>query len=453
MSKLAERVQEISRDVNARPLTDYVVITIVVGALTGLGLIMVTSSSMTWSVLDGDTAWGAAGKQAAMVVVGVFAYWSALRMRPAAMKRWAGALLVLAFLLLILVLIPGIGTGRESVGSQSWIALGPLRIQPSEIAKVAIAVWGSAYLADRVKTGRGWDTPNTRFLMVALCMVFLIFLQGDVGMALAFIIVVGFVLFFAGVHPRFIVAAVGVVGMGLLLLSMRGGFRSDRFTVYFDALFGSFQDTQGKAFQSYQGFLSLADGSLTGVGLGQSRAKWFYLPEAKNDFIFAIIGEELGLWGGAMVICLFGILAWFGLRTAQRSRSRFQRLLAASLTAGVVAQAFINIGYVIGVVPVTGIQLPMISAGGTSAIITLFAMGLLANCARHEPEAISNMQNYGRSFWDRLLHLPEPMVPNARRPKPQERPRLGRPVTSRGGSVVARKPANPRIPANRRRRK
>lgn len=444
MSKLADKVQAVSRDVNARPLTDYYMITIVVGALTGLGLIMVTSSSMTWSVLDGDTVWGAAGKQAAMVMVGVFAFWGALRLRPATIKRWSGALLVVAFVLLLLVLIPGIGTGRESVGSQSWIVVGPLRIQPSEIAKVAIAVWGSAYLADRTKASSSLDSSHFRYLGVSLCMVVLILLQGDVGMALAFIVVVGFVLFFAGVHPKLIVGAIGVVGVGLLLISMRGGFRSDRFTVYFDALFGSFQDTRGKAFQSYQGFLSLADGSLTGVGLGQSRAKWFYLPEAKNDFIFAIIGEELGLWGGAMVIGLFGVLAWFGLRTAQRSRSRFQCLLAASLTAGVTAQAFINIGYVVGLVPVTGIQLPMISAGGTSAIITLAAMGLLANCARHEPEAISNMQNYGRSFWDRLLRLPEPMAPNARRPKPQVRPRFGEPVTARGGSVGARTPANRR---------
>ncbi|MDO4685779.1 MAG: putative peptidoglycan glycosyltransferase FtsW [Corynebacterium sp.] len=444
MTTLADKVQDVSRDVNARPLTDYYIITIVVGALSGLGVVMVTSSSMTWSVLDGDNVWGAAAKQAAMVVVGWLAFWGALRLRPATVKRWAGALLVAAFILLILVLIPGIGTGREEVGSQSWIVLGPLRLQPSEFAKIVIAIWGAAFLSDRPKLAKSWDPAHTRFAGVSLLMVCLILLQGDVGMALAFTIVVGFVLYFAGVHPKFILGAVGVVGVGLLLLSTRGGFRSDRFTVYFDALFGSFDDTRGKAFQSYQGFLSLADGSLTGVGLGQSRAKWFYLPEAKNDFIFAIIGEELGLWGGAVVIGLFGVLAWFGLRTAQRSTNRFQCLLAASLTAGVVAQAFINIGYVVGLVPVTGIQLPMISAGGTSAIMTLGAMGILANCARHEPEAISAMQNYGRGIWDRVLRIPEPMVPNAKRPKPKQQPRFGRPVTSRGGSVVERTPANRR---------
>ena len=166
--------------------------------------------------------------------------------------------------------------------------------------------------------------------------------------------------------------------------------------------------TRGAAFQTHQGFLSLADGSLFGVGLGQSRAKWFYLPEARNDFIFAVIGEELGMWGGIMVIALFAALGYFGLRTAQRAQTSFQGLAAASLTAGVVSQAFINIGYVVGLVPVTGIQLPMLSAGGTSAVITLWSMGMLASIARHEPDAVSAMQNYGRPRFDRMLFVPEP---------------------------------------------
>ena len=167
-------------------------------------------------------------------------------------------------------------------------------------------------------------------------------------------------------------------------------------------------DTQGTGFQAYQGFLSLADGGLTGVGIGQSRAKWFYLPEAKNDYIFAIVGEELGLLGGALVIVLFAMLGFFGIRTAMRAQNQFQALMAATLTAGVVGQAFFNIGYVIGLLPMTGVQLPMISAGGTSAIITIASMGLLANVARHEPMQISAMQNYGRPLFDRIFNIPEP---------------------------------------------
>ena len=163
------------------------------------------------------------------------------------------------------------------------------------------------------------------------------------------------------------------------------------------------------------------------MGVGQSRAKWFYLPEATNDFIFAVVGEELGLWGGAMLILLFGMLGYFGLRAARRNSDQFISLMAATLTTGVVVQAFINVAYVIGLAPVTGIQLPMISSGGTSAVITLASMGLLANCARHEPEAISAMQSYGRLGIDRLLRLPEPLTARPPRRGRQQR----QPVTQR----------------------
>lgn len=420
------RVSGFVSDVLARPMTDYYMILATVTILAFFGLIMVMSSSMTWSVIDDASPWAITIRQAVMVVAGFVAMWVGLRMNPAHIQRLAPLLLVITAVLLLLVLIPGIGTGKEEVGSQSWIVLGPLRLQPSEVAKVAIAVWGSFYLAPEVgrADSRGWSSRFATFTAVAGGFLLLIVLQGDIGMAMAYLVVVALVMYFAGVNRRWIFAAAGAVVLGLLGLASQGGFRSHRFTVYFDALFGHFADTRGHAFQSYQGFLSLADGSLWGVGLGQSRAKWFYLPEAKNDFIFAIIGEELGLWGGTMVIALFAALAFFGVRTALRINNSFLSLLAATLTGGVVVQAFINIAYVIGLAPVTGIQLPMISAGGTSAIITLGSMGLLANCARHEPETVSAMQSFGKPSLDHLLRLPEPqpvtegfLTPPARAPR------------------------------------
>ena len=243
-------------------------------------------------------------------------------------------------------------------------------------------------------------------------------------MAVSFAIVVAFILLFAGVSwkPIGFAAIAGAAVMAAQFAA--GGFRSNRFLVYFDALFGKFEDTRGVAFQSHQGFLSLADGSVFGVGLGQSRAKWFYLPEARNDFIFAVIGEELGLWGGALVITLFALLGFFGLRTARRAHNQFQALMAAALTAGLVSQAFINIGYVVGILPVTGIQLPLLSAGGTSAIITLSAMGVLASVARHEPEAVSAMQNRGRPTFDRIFGISEPRTPAQER---ERAPRVAQP--------------------------
>lgn len=422
------------RTMDARPGMDYFMLRSVVFLLTGIGVVMVMSSSMTWSVLEGSTVWAQSVRQGLMVVLGLFAFWLALRVRPAVIRRLAPWLMLVSLVLLIMVLIPGIGSGSEEVGSQSWIRFGSIGLQPSELAKVAIAVWGATYLADRRDTRLTARSPYVVYIVVSVLMILLIAVQGDMGMTMSFALVALFTLFFAGVDLRVILVAGAVALLGLLVIFFSGGFRSNRFHVYFDALFGRFEDTQGTAFQSYQGFLSLADGSLFGVGLGQSRAKWFYLPEAKNDFIFAIIGEELGLWGGALVIILFAALGYFGFRTAQRAQNQFQSLMAAALTAGVVSQAFINIGYVVGLLPVTGIQLPMISAGGTSAIITLGSMGLLASVARHEPEAVSAVQSYGRPLFDRIFFLPEPAARRVPRVR-ETRDRFGEPVT---GSVRER---------------
>lgn len=426
---------------DARPLLDYTMVRTIVLVLAGLGVVMVTSSSMTWSVLNDSSVWAQPLKQVIVVAMGLFMFWLALQIPPERVRSFALILMVIAILLLIAVLIPGVGTGREEVGSQSWIYVAGFQLQPSEVARVAICVWGSSILANK-DPRRMFEMTNgyVPFAVVAVLCILLIGAQGDLGMAVSFSIVVAFVLIFAGISWKLI----GVVaGFGFLLFAgvmAAGGYRSQRFHVYFDALFGRFEDTRGVAFQSYQGFLSLADGSLFGVGLGQSRAKWFYLPEAKNDFIFAVIGEELGLWGGALVVILFTMLLFFGLRTARLAANQYQALLAASITTGIVSQAFINIGYVIGLLPVTGIQLPMISAGGTSAVITLGAMGLVASVARHEPGAVSAMQNYGRPMFDRMFFLREPSAseprPRAgRSAKKEQATHYGTPVTARRSPV------------------
>ncbi|WIM66974.1 putative peptidoglycan glycosyltransferase FtsW [Corynebacterium breve] len=435
-SGVARGIERAAHWMNQQPLLDYIAIRSIVLVLAFLGVIMVMSSSMTWSVIDDQTVWAQPVKQAIMVAIGLVGFWAALKVSPERVRLWAPWIMLISFVLLIAVLIPGIGTGRDSVGSQSWIALPGFQLQPSEVAKVAIAIWGASLLANKDPRSLGWKNGFGPFILVASLCIILIALQGDIGMAIAFAIVVGFVLLFAGVSWVFIavVAAFGAVAVFLLMAA--GGFRSARFHTFFDAFVGNFEDTQGAAFQSYQGFLSLADGSFFGVGLGQSRAKWFYLPEAKNDFIFAVIGEELGLWGGSLVILLFLGLGWFGFRTARRAANQYQALLAGTLTAGVVVQAFINIGYVVGLLPVTGIQLPLISAGGTSAIITLTSMGLLASVARHEPDAVSSMQNHGRPLFDRALGIPEPKAPvqvaeRAEKRNDEQPDRFGKPVTVR----------------------
>ena len=430
-SGMARALSRLNAWMDSRPLLDYTMVRTIVLVLAGLGVVMVTSSSMTWSVLNDESVWAQPLKQVIVVAMGLFAFWVALQIPPERVRTIAVAFMGIAILLLILVLVPSIGTGREEVGSQSWIYIGGFQLQPSEVARVAICVWGASILANKDPRKMFALTNGFMpFILVSLACMLLIGAQGDLGMMVSFSIVVGFILLFAGVTWKFIgiVIAFGAVLFAAVMAA--GGYRSQRFHVYFDALFGHFEDTRGVAFQSYQGFLSLADGSLFGVGLGQSRAKWFYLPEAKNDFIFAVIGEELGLWGGALVILLFAMLLFFGLRTARRAQNQFQALLAASITTGIVSQAFINIGYVIGLLPVTGIQLPMISAGGTSAVITLGAMGLVASVARHEPDAISAMQNYGRPLFDRIFFIGEPAAPRPQTRRVREVP-APTPVTAR----------------------
>lgn len=418
-SRLPQRKRTFLHNVGERfaqmrvaPLSNYYMILIVVGMLTTLGLVMVMSSSMSMSILETSSAWAQASRQAMMVALGLVAMWVAMKVKLATVRRYSGILLGIAILLLIAVLIPGIGTGLAETGSQSWIVLGPLRLQPSEVARVAIAVWGAAYLSERTKDAAERRRRFFIYGTVAVIMTFLIFAERDLGMGISFFLVAFVMGIFAGMHIKVMLYTVAIGALGVLALLVGGGFRSARFTVYFDALVGHFADTRGAAFQSYQGFLSLADGSLFGLGLGQSRAKWFYLPEAKNDFIFAIVGEELGLVGASIVVILFCLLGYFGLRTARYSANQFTTLMAATLTTAIVLQAFINMGYVVGLFPVTGIQLPLLSSGGTSAIITLGAMGLLVNCARHEPQAISYMANYGRPSIDHLLFLPEPRMEN-----------------------------------------
>jgi cell division protein FtsW len=188
-------------------------------------------------------------------------------------------------------------------------------------------------------------------------------------------------------------------------------------------------DTGGGAYQATQSTYALADGGLFGIGLGQGASKWNYLPNVHNDFIFALIGEELGFLGCAVVLGLFALLAIVGLRIAMRNLDPWIRIVSATLTVFVVAQAGINIGYVIGALPVTGVTLPLVSYGGTSLVVTMLLVGILANCARHEPEAAAALRSLGPGRLGRLLRLPqpEPYRPattrsSARRRVPDRRP-------------------------------
>lgn len=417
------------------PQLDYKMLLAVTFALTGFGLMMVLSSSMVTSRSEGATVFTEFLKQAVVVVIGLIGMWCTLRISPRTIGRYSVFLIGIALVLLVLVLVPSIGVGADEFGSRSWIRIGPIGVQPSEAAKLALAVFGSWTVSHRLKTTNHLGEVMGVFTLVSAVMLALVLLQNDLGMVLTVGIVFVAIAFFAGASLWIFLCLIVTAALVGIFSIASAGFRGARISTWMDTLTLHFPDstTKSTSYQSYQGILSMSDGGLTGVGLGQSRAKWSYLPEAKNDFIYAIVGEEVGFVGAVIVVILFALVAVFGMRTALKHTDPYMQMLAATLTVGIVLQAFYNMGYVMGYFPITGIQLPLISAGGSSAIITLITMGLLASVARHEPETISSMQHEGRPWIDRVLLLPEPVPHQAGAQRRAERRdttrRYGVPVT------------------------
>ena len=444
LARIAGPLAAISR----APLTSYHVVMVITALLTVIGLGMVLSSSNVLAFSGGGTPFDIFLRQALFVTIGWVGFMVALRMRIELLRKLAFPLLAVSVGLLIAVLVPGVGS--EVNGARGWISLGFFSIQPAEIAKLAFIVWASSVIAKRMRTGYWLDLLFPAVVGYAVVAA-LIVVAPDLGMATAVTIAFLCVLWFSGYPTRHFlwVIAFGVVVFGILAATF--AYRFERIRTFFDTFRGDFSNPQGSAYQSYQGMLSLADGGLFGVGLGQSSAKWFYLPEATNDFIFAIIGEELGWFGAAVVVSLYLTLGWVGMRISTRSVDPFRRLLAGTITATIVLQAFINIGYVVGLLPVTGLQLPLISNGGTSAVVTLTSLGLLANCARHEPEAISAILSSPQRRRRRWFSLPAPRPYTPERPVPaSSTPGRSSAGTRRYGEPVTRQqPPRPTGPAPR----
>ena len=430
--------------IHRAPLTSYHVIMVVSALLTVIGLGMVLSSSNVLAFSGGGTPFDIFLRQALFVTIGWMAFMVALRMRFEVLRTAALPLLLVSVALLVAVLLPGVG--MEVNGSRGWIDLGLFAIQPAEIAKFAFIIWASTVVAKRIRTGYWLDLLFPAVVGYGVVAA-LIVVAPDLGMATAVTLAFLCLLWFAGYPARHfvLVIAFGTVVFGVLAAAF--AYRFERIRTFFDTFRGDFSNPQGAAYQSYQGMLSLADGGLFGVGLGQSSAKWFYLPEATNDFIFAIIGEELGWFGAAVVVSLYLALGWAGMRIALRSVDPLRRLLAGTITTSIVLQAFINIGYVVGLLPVTGLQLPLISNGGTSAVVTLASLGLLANCARHEPEAISAILSAPQRRRRRWFSLPDPRPYTPERPVPAaSAPGRSSAGAKRYGEPVTRAAA-PRPPA------
>jgi cell division protein FtsW len=354
---------------------DATALTALVIGFCVLGLVMVLSSSVE-SIADDGSAWSVFAHQAMWMGLGAAVFVAATRLPLQLWRRAAVPFLVCTVLALVAVLVRGIGTVRA--GSARWIDLGPLRLQPSEFAKLAAVVFIADLLARRLGRAGAQAEVVRPVLIVLGVLAILVGVQPDLGTT-AVIVAIGAVLLFAAGVPLRRVLGIGglfaIVGAGLLYHTSYGRAR-------IEAFLNPSAHASTTGYQVAQSLLALGSGHWFGSGIGSSPAAWGYLPNANSDFIYAIIGNNFGLVGAMGVLCGFLALGWLGFRIARRTEDRFASLVVIGVTTWIVVQAFINIGGVIGALPETGIPLPFVSAGGSSLVVLLAAMGLVVRIAR-----------------------------------------------------------------------
>ena len=363
------------------PLFDYHLVIAASAVLLCLGLLMVISSSSVIAAAQTGNPYYFGERQLIFAVIGLMGA-AVLALLPEKVLRGLSLpALLMAIVLIILTFTP---LGVSVAGNNNWVSLGPswTQFQPSEFAKLAIILWGAKDLAARRKhlnDIRQWLV----YILASFTIVGLVVLQKDQGTAMVMAAMVILVLIAAGAPWRLLVGLIGMAAAGVVGLIIIQPYRMDRIWAFLNPD----TDLLGMNLQPRRSIYALASGGWFGQGLGSSRQKWGLLAEAHTDYIFAIIGEELGLLGTLTVIALFVALAWAGIRIGSRSSSPFYRLVAMGVVAWFTVQAFVNIAVAIRAIPVMGVTLPMISYGGSSLMANLFAVGLLAGCARREPEA------------------------------------------------------------------
>jgi cell division protein FtsW len=359
----------------------YVLLLTTVAVLNLVGVVMVLSASSVSSLNNYGSAWYFFERQLLWTVLGVLAFVVASRIDYRRWRTLAVPLLLISAILLLVVLLPGIGI--KVSGSRRWLGFGAWRFQPSEIAKLAILLFSADLLTRRQHELANWRRVLVPVLLMFSMIAVLVLLEPDMDSTMVLTIIVATVLVAGGIRARHLVALASAVVVLSAGLAMAAPYRRARMFAYLDP----WKDKTNTGYQITQSLIAIGSGGLTGVGLGAGRSKWLFLPNAHTDFIFAVIGEELGLLGCMLVVALFGAFAALGTRAALRAPDRFGMLVAAGITAWVVGQAVINIGAVVGLLPVSGIPLPFVSFGGSALVFTMAAAGILANVARHETPA------------------------------------------------------------------
>ena len=356
--------------------TSVILLLVPAALLTTIGVVEVFSASSVYAFTHYDNSFWFLERQAIYAGIGVGALLLTARIHYAAWRRLSGPFLLLSVVLLLVALHPA--SGVAAYGASRWIVLGPLTLQPSEFAKLGLIAFAAAVLAQKEGKLDDWLHLALPLGPIVVVVAGIVMLQRDLGTTMVMVCSVLMMLFVAGARLRHL-AVTGIVGLGGLAYLIFGtAYRRARFLFFWDP----WRDPLHNGYQLIQGLIALGSGGWFGVGLGASRQKWAYLPNAHTDFIFAVLGEELGLIGELVVLVLFGIMIYAGIRIAVRAPDMFSRLLAAGITSWIGLQAIVNLGAVTGLLPITGVPLPFVSFGGSALIVTLGAMGVLASIAR-----------------------------------------------------------------------
>ncbi len=369
-----------------RPLTSYYLLLAGSTMLLAIGLMMVLSSSSVYSYRVHDSSYYIFLKQLTWVGIGLPAAWLASRMNRRVL-RWLAWPSVIAAVVLLSLTQTSLGFAVN--GNRNWLALGPLSVQPSEIAKLSIILWSADVYARKEKLlGNPWHALIPVAPVVGLIAT-LVVVQRDLGTALVLFAILLGMLWVVGVPARLFGIGVTLVSVVVFYLAASNDERRNRLTSFIDP----FKDFQGAGWQAGHGLLGMSSGGIFGKGLSASQQKWGNLPEAHTDFIFAVLGEELGLLGTLLVLVLFGAIAYAAVRLAITTADPFVRYVTAGVTIWLMSQTIINIGMVLALLPVIGIPLPLVSYGGSALVPALVALGLLVGFARNEPEAAAALRD------------------------------------------------------------
>lgn len=338
--------------------------------LAVFGLVMVYDSSVSLAIRDFSDPFYFVKEQAKWLIAGIIIFFAASRIPYKWWYRIAVPLLMATIALLLAVFIPGLGV--KALGARRWINLGFTVLQPAEFAKLALIMYLSAWFSNHEKKRFG------PFLLLLGMVVGLVVLEPDLGTAMVIVATAILLYFFSGAPLRHFSLILPVLVVGVVLLSLLSPYRFARLTSFMNPD----KDPLGSSYQVRQATLAIGSGGIFGVGLGKSRQKYQYLPEANTDSIFAIIGEETGFIGGIVIISVYLFMTYVGYRIAVKAPDAFGRLLALGVASWVGVQAGINIAANVALIPLTGIPLPLVSYGGSSLIVTMCGLGIVANISR-----------------------------------------------------------------------